>query len=164
MGKRNYNVIHSESLALVQLLFFLGTAVLAVGASNASADEVATSTDSVTPAVEATDAVEESTSAVADSTEKKVVNVTEEGNTTVTTSEVTNTSLEAAKQLQLTKGLRLRKNLLKLKKLSLKQLLQIIKHKQRKSIQSFQIIKRLKNNTSQIKLTMIKQKQTTMPN
>ncbi len=66
----------------------MGTAVLAVGAVNASADEVATSTDSVTPAVEATDAVEESTSAVADSTEKKVVNVTEEGNTTVTTSEV----------------------------------------------------------------------------
>ena len=143
MGKKELQRYSLRKSSLGAASVLLGTAVLAVGASNASADEVATSTDSVTPAVEATDAVEESTSAVADSTEKKVVNVTE--------------------QLQLTKGLRLRKNLLKPKKL-LKQLLQIIKHKQRKSIQSFQIIKRLKNNTSQIKLTMIKQKQTTMPN
>ncbi|MFR3236462.1 MAG: hypothetical protein ACLTOX_03750 [Streptococcus thermophilus] len=45
---------------------------------------MATTTDSSTPAVKATDAVEESATTVADSTDKKVVNVTEEGNTTVT--------------------------------------------------------------------------------
>ena len=39
MGKRNYNVIHSESLALSAASVLLGTAVLAVGGSNASADE-----------------------------------------------------------------------------------------------------------------------------
>ena len=152
MGKKELQRYSLRKSSLGAASVLLGTAVLAVGASNASADEVATTTDSATPAVEATDAVEESTSAVADSTEKKVVNVTEEGNTTVTTSEVTNTSLEAAKTAATNEGV------------EVKQLLQIIKHKQRKSIQSFQIIKRLKNNTSQIKLTMIKQKQTTMPN
>ena len=91
MGKKELQCYSLRKSSLGAASVLLGTAVLAVGASNASADEVATTTDSATPAVEATDAVEENTSAVADSTEKKVVNVTEEGNTTVTTSEVTNT-------------------------------------------------------------------------
>ena len=104
MGKKELQRYSLRKSSLGAASVLLGTAVLAVGASNASADEVATTTDSATPAVEATDAVEESTSAVADSTEKKVVNVTEEGNTTVTTSEVTNTSLEAAKTAATNEG------------------------------------------------------------
>ena len=95
--------LRKSSLGAASVL--LGTAVIAVGASNASADEVATTTDSSTPAVKATDAVEESTATVADSTDKKVVNVTEEGNTTVTTSEVTNTSLETAKTVATNEGI-----------------------------------------------------------
>ena len=97
MGKKELQRYSLRKSSLGAASVLLGTAVLAVGASNASADEVATTTDSATPTVEAQDAVEESTAAVVDSTEKKVVNVTEEGNTTVTTSEVTNTSLENAK-------------------------------------------------------------------
>ena len=104
MGKKELQRYSLRKSSLGAASVLLGTAVLAVGASNASADEVATTTDSATPAVEATDAVEENTSAVADSTEKKVVNVTEEGNTTVTTSEVTNTSLEAAKTAATNEG------------------------------------------------------------
>ena len=104
MGKKELQRYSLRKSSLGAASVLLGTAVLAVGASNASADEVATTTDSATPAVEATDVVEESTSAVADSTEKKVVNVTEEGNTTVTTSEVTNTSLEAAKTAATNEG------------------------------------------------------------
>ena len=83
----------------------LGTAVLAVGVSNASADEVATAPASSTPAVTATDAVEESTSTVVDSTDKKLVNVTEEGNTTVKTFEVTSKSLETAKTAATNEGI-----------------------------------------------------------
>ena len=104
MGKKELQRYSLRKSSLGAASVLLGTAVLAVGASNASADEVATTTDSATPAVEATDAVEESASAVADSTEKKVVNITEEGNTTVTTSEVTNTSLEAAKTAATNEG------------------------------------------------------------
>ena len=99
MGKKELQRYSLRKSSLGAASVLLGT-----GASNASADEVATTTDSATPAVEATDAVEENTSAVADSTEKKVVNVTEEGNTTVTTSEVTNTSLEAAKTAATNEG------------------------------------------------------------
>ncbi|MFR5846937.1 MAG: YSIRK-type signal peptide-containing protein [Streptococcus salivarius] len=138
MGKKELQRYSLRKSSLGAASVLLGTAVLAVGASNASADEVATSTDSVTPAVEATDAVEESTSAVADSTEKKVVNVTEEGNTTVTTSEVTNTSLEAAKTAATNEGVEVRKNLLKPKKLLAAAADN--KAQQRKSIQSFLII------------------------
>ena len=105
MGKKELQRYSLRKSSLGAASVLLGTAVLAVGASNASADEVATTTDSATPAVEATDAVEENTSAVADSTEKKVVNVTEEGNTTVTTSEVTNTSLENAKTAATNEGI-----------------------------------------------------------
>ena len=105
MGKKELQRYSLRKSSLGAASVLLGTAVLAVGGSNASADEVATTTDSATPAVEATDAVEENTSAVADSTEKKVVNVTEEGNTTVTTSEVTNTSLENAKTAATNEGI-----------------------------------------------------------
>ena len=105
MGKKELQRYSLRKSSLGAASVLLGTAVIAVGASNASADEVATTTDSSTPAVKATDAVEESTATVADSTDKKVVNVTEEGNTTVTTSEVTNTSLETAKTVATNEGI-----------------------------------------------------------
>ncbi len=95
--------LRKSSLGAASVL--LGTAIIAVGASNASADEVATAPVSSTLAVKATDTVEESTSTVADSTDKKVVNVTEEGNTTVKTSEVTNKSLETAKTAATNEGI-----------------------------------------------------------
>ena len=94
--------LRKSSLGAASVL--LGTAIIAVGASNASADEVATAPVSSTLAVKATDTVEESTSTVADSTDKKVVNVTVEGNTTVKTSEVTNKSLETAKTAATNEG------------------------------------------------------------
>ena len=94
--------LRKYSFGLASVL--LGTAFLLSG-QVASADEVATTTDSSTLAVKATDAVEESTSTVADSTDKKVVNVTEEGNTTVKTSEVTNKSLETAKTAATNEGI-----------------------------------------------------------
>ena len=67
MGKKELQRYSLRKSSLGAASVLLGTAVLAVGASNASADEVATTTDSATPAVEATDAVEENTSALADS-------------------------------------------------------------------------------------------------
>ena len=62
MGKKELQRYSLRKSSLGAASVLLGTAVLAVGGSNASADEVATTTDSATPAVEATDAVEESTS------------------------------------------------------------------------------------------------------
>ena len=82
---------------------------------------------------------------------KEVVNVTEEGNTTVTTSEVTNTSLEAAKTAATNEGVEVKEEPAQTKETVEAAAADNKAQAEKINTSRFWIIKRLKNNTSQNK-------------